>query len=30
MPPLAVRAYLKVIDAEPEIVARVVTEGEAA
>lgn len=30
MPPPAVRAYLKVIDAEPEIVARAVTKGEAA
>ncbi len=30
MPPPAVRAYLKVIDAEPEIVARAVARGEAA
>jgi putative transcriptional regulator len=30
MPPPAVRAYLKVIDAEPEIIARAVAKGEAA
>lgn len=30
MPPPAVRAYLKVIDAEPEVVARAVAKGEAA
>jgi putative transcriptional regulator len=30
MPPPAVRAYLKVIGAEPEIVARAVAKGEAA
>jgi putative transcriptional regulator len=30
MPPPAVRAYLKVIDAEPEIVARAIAQGAAA
>lgn len=30
MPPPAVRAYLKVIEAEPEVVARAIAKGEAA